>query len=87
MVKWGDGYQGWIDHAPYDRVIVTAAPDQVPQALIDQLKIGGYIVIPVGSYYQELRVVQKSKRKRNHRREYYPSSICPYGTSRIVYSR
>lgn len=58
-VKWGDGYKGWIEHAPYDRIIVTAAPDKVPQALIDQLKIGGLMVIPVGAYYQELKVFTK----------------------------
>ena len=40
-VKWGDGYQGWIKYAPFDAIIVTAAPDQVPQILIDQMKIGG----------------------------------------------
>ena len=59
LVKWGDGYQGWTEHAPFDRIIVTAAPDQLPSALIDQLKIGGYLVIPVGTYYQQLKVITK----------------------------
>ncbi|MGB8341227.1 MAG: protein-L-isoaspartate(D-aspartate) O-methyltransferase [Chthoniobacterales bacterium] len=48
-VKIGDGYQGWPEHAPFDAVIVTCAPDHVPQPLIDQTKEGGRIIIPVGS--------------------------------------
>jgi protein-L-isoaspartate(D-aspartate) O-methyltransferase len=52
--KCGDGYQGWLEHAPFDAVIVTAAPDHVPRPLVEQLKVGGRMVIPVGSQYQEL---------------------------------
>ncbi len=47
-VKQGDGYLGWPEHAPYDAIIVTAAPDHVPRPLFEQLKVGGRLVIPVG---------------------------------------
>lgn len=58
-VKWGDGYQGWPNEAPFDAIIVTAAPPELPPKLFEQLKIGGRLVIPVGSIWQELWVITK----------------------------
>ncbi len=57
----GDGYIGWPECAPFDRIIVTAAPEDIPQPLMDQLKEGGKLVIPIGSMRQDLIVVTKEK--------------------------
>ena len=56
----GDGYRGLLERAPFDAILVTAAPDHVPQPLIDQLAVGGRLVIPVGATFQELRVLTRS---------------------------
>jgi protein-L-isoaspartate(D-aspartate) O-methyltransferase len=60
-VKIGNGYFGWPEHAPYDRIMVTAAPDDIPSALVSQLAIGGLMAIPVGTGDQELRVLRRTE--------------------------
>lgn len=60
QVRTGNGYLGWPEQAPFDRVMVTAAPDAVPPALIEQLKVGGLMAIPVGVGVQELRILRRT---------------------------
>jgi len=61
--KAGDGYLGWPEVAPFDAIIVTAAPDHIPKPLLEQLKEGGRMVVPVGTYSQVLkRIIKRSGR-------------------------
>ncbi len=62
FVKAGNGYLGWPEHAPFDAIVVTAAPDEIPQALVDQLAVGGKMVIPVGTGNQEMVIVEKTRK-------------------------
>ena len=55
----GDGYRGWPEQAPFDAIIVTAAPERIPPPLLEQLAPGGRMVIPVGGFYQELKVIDR----------------------------
>ncbi len=58
--KIGDGYRGWEENAPFEGIIVTAAPPEIPEKLIEQLSIGGKLVLPVGDTNQELLLIEKT---------------------------
>jgi protein-L-isoaspartate(D-aspartate) O-methyltransferase len=60
QVRAGNGYAGWPEQAPFDRIMVTAAPDEVPPALVEQLKVGGLMAIPVGTGEQTLQVMRRT---------------------------
>lgn len=76
-VRAADGYRGWPEHAPFDVIIVAAAPEHVPQPLVDQLAPGGRLVLPVGGYPQHLIVVEKLKDGTVRRKSVAPVMFVP----------
>ncbi|UCE05957.1 MAG: protein-L-isoaspartate(D-aspartate) O-methyltransferase [bacterium] len=76
-VKIGDGYRGLPEQAPFDAVIVTAAPGHIPQPLVDQLKKGGRMIIPVGDYYQELKLITKKSNGTVKKKSVLPVRFVP----------
>lgn len=78
-VKIGDGYQGWEEHAPYDAILVTAAPEHIPDALIEQLRSGGKLVIPVGRQdsVQSLKLLEKNEHGEVNIRDILPVGFVP----------
>lgn len=78
-VKIGDGREGWAEFAPFDAIIVTAAPRELPMELVQQVKVGGKIIIPLGSQfgYQELVLVSKNENNQLTLRHVLPVSFVP----------
>jgi protein-L-isoaspartate(D-aspartate) O-methyltransferase len=78
--KVGDGYHGWEEHAPFDAIIVTAAPEEIPPRLLEQLKEGGRMVIPVGSRgaVQNLQLIEKRANGNIRTRELMPVRFVPF---------
>lgn len=78
-VRHGDGYEGWPEEAPFDRIILTAAPPEIPQSLIDQLKPGGKLLAPVGRspWSQELVLIEKRPDGKLRRKSILPVVFVP----------
>ncbi len=76
-IRCGDGYRGWPDQAPFDVIIVAAAPKHIPEPLIEQIAPGGRLVIPVGSWSQNLIVVEKHSDGSIHQRKVAPVRFVP----------
>jgi protein-L-isoaspartate(D-aspartate) O-methyltransferase len=66
-VRVGDGYRGWPEEAPFDAIIVTAAPDHVPQPLLNQLAVGGRLILPVGRFFQTLDLYRRTAEGYEHK--------------------
>lgn len=75
--RLGDGYQGWPQHAPFDKIIVTCSPEKVPRALVDQLREGGLMVIPVGERYQQTLFLFRKKDGRLEQEALRPTLFVP----------
>ena len=76
-VRHGDGYHGWETEAPFDIIIVAAAPDHIPPALVEQLAPGGKMVIPVGERFQKLMVIEKHQDGTTSEKSIAPVAFVP----------
>jgi protein-L-isoaspartate(D-aspartate) O-methyltransferase len=81
-LRLGDGSRGWAEHAPFDKIVVTAAPEHIPQGLLEQLKPGGRMVLPMGlEDEQKLVLVEKGKNRQVRTRELLAVRFSPLITS------
>ncbi|MBJ01211.1 MAG: protein-L-isoaspartate O-methyltransferase [Halobacteriovoraceae bacterium] len=77
FIKYGDGYKGWPDKAPFDAIIITAAPPSIPEPLKEQLKVGGKLLAPVGTIRQELIMLEKVEERKYRQRGLMPVRFVP----------
>ena len=77
FTKIGDGYLGWEEHAPFDKIIVTCSPEKIPQPLIDQLKEGGTIVVPMGERHQQTLYLMEKQDGKMVRKALRPTLFVP----------
>ncbi|NIQ02631.1 MAG: protein-L-isoaspartate(D-aspartate) O-methyltransferase [Nitrospinaceae bacterium] len=75
QTRWGDGYQGWKDAAPFDVILITAAAPEIPEPLVEQLKIGGRMVLPLGPYRYAQELVVLTRKKEGLRKEFVTSVV------------
>jgi protein-L-isoaspartate(D-aspartate) O-methyltransferase len=77
VTKIGDGFQGWPEHAPFDKIIVTCSPEEIPKPLVEQLAEGGRMVIPVGERYDQMLVLLTKRDGEMVRESLVPSLFVP----------
>src|SRR5207245_2807259 len=77
QVRAGDGYQGWPQHAPYDAILVTAAPDHIPQPLLNQLARGGRLILPLGKKHSQSRVLIRRTQSGSEQTTLLPVAFVP----------
>jgi protein-L-isoaspartate(D-aspartate) O-methyltransferase len=77
ICKVGDGYQGWAEHAPFDKIIVTCSPEDVPKPLVEQLKDGGKLLIPLGERYQQTFHLFEKKNGKLEQKKLIPTLFVP----------
>ena len=77
FTKIGDGYKGWPEHAPFDKIIVTCSPEDIPQPLIDQLTEGGMIIVPMGERHQQTLYLMEKKEGKMVRKALRPTLFVP----------
>ena len=76
-VRCGDGFVGWPEEAPFDAIMLTASPENIPNPLVEQLAPGGHMILPLGGHYQELVLIQRSLEGQLSRRELIPVRFVP----------
>lgn len=77
FTKIGDGYKGWKEHAPYDKIIVTCSPEDIPRPLVNQLKEGGMIIVPIGERHQQTLYLMEKKDGKMVRKALRPTLFVP----------